>query len=882
MKLGSRSVGPTKLAAGAVGVLLVGAVWPLARWLGPEIALVGVTAIAVAALLLAGLTRRSGARRAQVLENQLRASEARVASLHEARDELRVRLDELAREQRRQADDLAHLAQRSEQERRDQQRRTAEQLAAIRQEIGRTDAVEALGGRLDGLDRAVTRIGTGAGHLDDLRAAVIAEIADLRAVVGRAAHERAVAATPGERRVVAHDRTVERVRTSGLFDEDWYRRRHGVELDGRDPVAHYLDVGWKRGDAPGPLVDVADLGRRLLATDREPVGVFLDREAAGTLPRPEDPPVPLRADDPAADLELRWRYLLQGGHRHAHTFVLTRVVGNDLPPRHRAGQSLENLRFALAHEPDLPGCEKRWILNRIVDPDVESALVRCLEDHGASYTRLQFDWDDYRQVGWRFQDFPERGFVYGPRARNRSERGQSWLLDHVYHDKNRYAMHNNGARNLALEDGMQRARWVLPWDGNSFVTTAAWEGLTDAIRERPHLPYVLVPMTRAADNAAVLAPGFAPDAAEEPQVVFRADAREAFDPDRRYGRRPKVELLQRLGVPGPWDGWVIDPWEPSIARCVEEGRYQYASYVVRLSSGEPTLEVDADERGWRRTVAIQQRIDELDRRTAAERFSPDTLVTVHAAGDGATQMSRQLIEEADQLSAGPYTPSSAGLVELADELLVLTATADAAGPEGARYLDAIVERLAAVDSTIPGPPSDGAPTDLPTDTGGPARLAAAVAAVVLDAGRYVRRTGRLDASVATVLERLAGHARAAAGQAGANGVVGYDDAASTVWELIDELAGRSYLDDLADVLATARHHEDVRAMRLADRAGDPAGGPDAGPPDATPLATHEPVGWDLLSDAVRRLTGTPVAAAGRPPSSAEAVTAVRAVLAGPR
>ena len=41
----------------------------------------------------------------------------------------------------------------------------------------------------------------------------------------------------------------------------------------------------------------------------------------------------------------------------------------------------------------------------------------------------------------------------------------------------------------------------------------------------------------------------------QPQLIFRRDAVERFNVDMRYGRRSKVEMLWRLGIPGPWDTW---------------------------------------------------------------------------------------------------------------------------------------------------------------------------------------------------------------------------------------------------------------------------------------------------------------------------------------
>jgi hypothetical protein len=91
---------------------------------------------------------------------------------------------------------------------------------------------------------------------------------------------------------------------------------------------------------------------------------------------------------------------------------LFRIIGNDLPPRHSPGQTLSNLKFILDHEPDFEGCEKIWILNRLVDPEKENAIIRLLDIHRRSYIRIPFDWDEYRQLQFRFVDFPVTDFFY--------------------------------------------------------------------------------------------------------------------------------------------------------------------------------------------------------------------------------------------------------------------------------------------------------------------------------------------------------------------------------------------------------------------------------------------------------------------------------------
>lgn len=300
-------------------------------------------------------------------------------------------------------------------------------------------------------------------------------------------------------------------------------------------------------------------------------------------------------------------------------FLLIRIIGNDLEPRHRAGQSRDNLRFILEHEPALPGCDKLFLLNRIVDPAEEARLAALLADHGQAPLRLPFDPGAYARAGWETDPIPA-GLLAGPGLARLDAETADRLWHATWARKNRAAMNNNGARNAALAAGRAAgARWILPWDGNCFLTAEAWAALRAAVLARPELRYFVTPMARIANNAALLVPGPAPEAGEEPQILFRADAAEAFDPAFAYGRRPKVELFWRLGVPGPWDKWKDDPWDPPRrSPAPESGRFGTAGWVARLASGKERLEqADAASfkaRGVARREGIAASLAGLDAR----------------------------------------------------------------------------------------------------------------------------------------------------------------------------------------------------------------------------------------------------------------------------
>jgi hypothetical protein len=347
-------------------------------------------------------------------------------------------------------------------------------------------------------------------------------------------------------------------------------------------------------------------------------------------------------------------------------FVLYRIIGADLEPRHARGQARENLAFLLAHEPPLPGCEKRWVVNRIADPEEEARVLDLLAAHGQPALRIPFDPAAYARAGWDVSTLP-KGYLAGPACAALDAEARERLTLATYRAKNLYAMNNNGARNAALADGRGRAKWVLPWDGNCFVTAAAWAELCAAVAARPDLRYFATPMARVADNADLRDPGFAPEPTEEPQLIFRRDAAERFDEAFPYGRRPKVELFWRLGLGGEWDRWRDDPWDPPRnPRSPEAGRIGRAGWVARLASGRADLE-RADKtsflaRGAERRAAIRMALDRRDAALPNPHADPAGLVCYataaldRLAAGAAPALAAALVAEAEAaLGRGPYS-----------------------------------------------------------------------------------------------------------------------------------------------------------------------------------------------------------------------------------
>lgn len=313
-----------------------------------------------------------------------------------------------------------------------------------------------------------------------------------------------------------------------------------------------------------------------------------------------------------------------GGYRASEVteepddFVLYRIIGNDLPPRHERGQARRNLDFILDHEPDLPGCEKRFVVNRIVDGEEDQAIVSLLEQAGVRYFRIPFCWEEYARISLDHAGVPGRYVPGSKRHAWLREDERERVLARLYRHKNKYVMNNNGARNAALSEGRSAAKWIMPWDGNCFLSEAAYAEIREAVRVHPEVPYLLVRMVRLSQNPQALDASVSSEAVDEPQIVFRRDAATEFDEAFPYGRRPKVELLWRLGVPGPWDEWGVEPWDlPYPDHHSDAGAFEWAGWVARLTelpTGDGAAPAAATDRTLARTRAIVEFIESLDRR----------------------------------------------------------------------------------------------------------------------------------------------------------------------------------------------------------------------------------------------------------------------------
>ena len=298
------------------------------------------------------------------------------------------------------------------------------------------------------------------------------------------------------------------------------------------------------------------------------------------------------------------------------------------------------------------------MVNRIVDPDEERAILALLDSAGVPYIHIPFREEEYAEIPWDL-DLPVAWRPNGRRFNRLDPLQQQRVLLRLYRHKNNYVMNNNGARNVALEDGRKRGKWVLPWDGNCFVSQGAWQEIVDSVVASPEIPYHVVPMARLTDNRCLQEPGFRPAADEEPQLIFRRDSGERFNEAHPYGRRPKVEFLWRLGVPGAWDSWPVEPWDLACPDySPDAGAWKRGGWVARLASGQPELENGKAlvDRGAARGDAIRKLLDAIDGRILSRRLDPTLPVFVGTDRVAEGALREALLAGAEEaLQRGPYS-----------------------------------------------------------------------------------------------------------------------------------------------------------------------------------------------------------------------------------
>lgn len=309
------------------------------------------------------------------------------------------------------------------------------------------------------------------------------------------------------------------------------------------------------------------------------------------------------------------------------SFVIFRIIGNSLPPRHEQGENLRALEYILRHEPVFSECRRSWVLNRLTDPGEKQEITRLIASAGDSFIDIPFDERQHYEAFLDITGLPMRRRAWG--QANIVARDKPLELEWMLRHKSQCLININYARNRALESGRATADWTLVLDGGVVFSDDGWSDFVSGVERSPTARIALINLRRSVDwNAIESIPD--PQDPEEPQMAFHRDSSELFNEQLRYGNRNKVELLRRLGVDGPWRDWRGSSWE-GINPLPAPNRKNVitAGFLMRLPSGDSQLEAmpvpRAEEAHIRyrrflgRFIGVARKSEDIDLRIARGR-----------------------------------------------------------------------------------------------------------------------------------------------------------------------------------------------------------------------------------------------------------------------
>ena len=134
--------------------------------------------------------------------------------------------------------------------------------------------------------------------------------------------------------------------------------------------------------------------------------------------------------------------------------------------------------------------------------------------------RIPFSLAEYARLPYAWEGLPEDQYHHAPAFLDLPLSRRAVAVEWCLRERNRYVTNLNGARNVALAEGRAVARWVLPLDGQLFLTADAWAAIRAAAAAPGDARYLIVPMARLLDDAVVLRGGPPPAADHEPSIAF--------------------------------------------------------------------------------------------------------------------------------------------------------------------------------------------------------------------------------------------------------------------------------------------------------------------------------------------------------------------------
>ena len=139
---------------------------------------------------------------------------------------------------------------------------------------------------------------------------------------------------------------------------------------------------------------------------------------------------------------------------------IIRILGNNLNSVHSDTQTYDNLKFTLENEDEFNNCDKIWILNRIVNPNLQNKYKLLLDKFNKKYLIIPFEQNEYNKI-------KNKSNVNLDSLKNNYDIFKS-LYNHSL-----YLININGARNFGLKYGRDKYVYTFIFDGSCVFTKNA-------------------------------------------------------------------------------------------------------------------------------------------------------------------------------------------------------------------------------------------------------------------------------------------------------------------------------------------------------------------------------------------------------------------------
>lgn len=250
---------------------------------------------------------------------------------------------------------------------------------------------------------------------------------------------------------------------------------------------------------------------------------------------------------------------------------LVRIIGNTMPNINDPDQNLNNLNYILDNEPNLENLEKIWILNRIVDKNMEKKYEKLLNNNNKYYEKIEFNKNE---------------FIKKLNSNLITSKNLTQNMDAIL-----YLTNINGARNYALSRFRNKCDYVMVFDSNIFLPNNSLTKINN-LCSTSNFDYILTPIKRINEYNSIHNGDIKKIKNEEPQIIFSKNSTLTFNEKIPYGFSNKVELLNVIGAKGEWNNWK-DNERLNIKSRKSDKKYNFKTiaFVLRLPSLFNTVRV---------------------------------------------------------------------------------------------------------------------------------------------------------------------------------------------------------------------------------------------------------------------------------------------------